>query len=97
MNNHKFNIGDIIENGYGTQKYLIIDIDEANEIYICVDALCGRGIRGIYYNRNYEDFIGWAQEEDFKKYIGKVLPIIDYRVIEEYKWSKFIGSLFNIM
>lgn len=63
MSKHKFNIGDYIESDSGTQRYIIVDIDEANEIYICVDALCARGVLGILYNRNYKDFIGWAKKK----------------------------------
>lgn len=84
MSKHKFNIGDYIESDSGTQRYIIVDIDETNEVYICVDAFCARGVRGILYNRSYTDFIGWAQEDDFKLYDEGQLPIVADKYVDDY-------------
>ena len=95
MSKSKFNIGDYIESNSGTQRYIIVDIDETNEVYICVDALCARGALGILYNRNYKDFIGWGQEEDFKLYTGEQLPVVadkyvdEYNLPNEWRWSNY--------
>ena len=88
MSKNKFNIGDIIENIVGTQRYVIVNIDKEYEVYICVDALCGRGITGVIYKEYHPDFYGWAHEKDFKLYKGNQLPLVDDKYVEEYNLPK---------
>ena len=79
-----FKIGDHIESNIGTQEYIIVDIDEVNKIYICVDALCGRkGKRGIF-SKTSHNFIGWAHEKDFNICKRNRLPIVDDKYVDEY-------------